>query len=81
MGEQYVGIDLRRRHSAIMRLTLEGEVLEIVCMDNDSAALSLELAKTGPDSEATRHHRVGVTGVTPERGAPHSIQASAPFGR
>ena len=53
MGEQYVGIDVRR-HSAIVRLTLKGEVLEIVRMDNDPAALSLELAKAGPDPRWSR---------------------------
>jgi hypothetical protein len=51
MGEQYVGIDLHRRRSVIVRLTLEGEVLETVRVDNDPVALSLELAKAGPDPE------------------------------
>ena len=48
MGEQYVGIDLHRRRSVIVRLTPQGEVLEIVRIDNDPVALSLELAKAGP---------------------------------
>jgi transposase len=51
MGEQYVGIDLHRRRSVIVRLTPQGEVLEIVRMDNDPVALSRELAKAGPDPE------------------------------
>jgi transposase len=51
MGEQYVGIDLHRRRSVIVRLTSEGEVLETVRVDNDPVALSLELAKAGPDPE------------------------------
>jgi Transposase len=51
MGEQYVGIDLHRRRSVIMRMTPAGEVLEIVRVDNDPVALSLELAKAGPDPE------------------------------
>jgi hypothetical protein len=51
MGEQYVGIDLHRRRSVIVRMTGEGEVLEIVRVDNDPVALSLELAKAGPDPE------------------------------
>jgi Transposase len=51
MGEQYVGIDLHRRRSVITRLTPEGEVLEVVRIDNDPVALSLELAKAGPDPE------------------------------
>jgi hypothetical protein len=48
MGEQYVGIDLHRRRSVIVRMTPEGEVLEIVRVDNDPVALSLALAKAGP---------------------------------
>jgi hypothetical protein len=51
MGEQYVGIDLHRRRSVIVRMTGEGEVLETVRIDNDPVALSLELAKAGPDPE------------------------------
>jgi transposase len=51
MGEQYVGIDLHRRRSVIVRLTPGGEVLETIRIDNDPVALSLELAKAGPDPE------------------------------
>jgi transposase len=51
MGEQYVGIDLHRRRSVIVRMTPQGEVLETVRVDNDPVALSLELAKAGPDPE------------------------------
>src|SRR6266498_5606214 len=51
MGEQYVGIDLHRRRSVIVRMTPDGEVLETVRIDNDPVALSLELAKAGPDPE------------------------------
>ena len=51
MAEQYVGIDLHRRRSVIVRLTGEGEVLETVRVDNDPVALSLELAKAGPHPE------------------------------
>jgi transposase len=51
MGEQYVGIDLHRRRSVIVRMTPEGEVLETVRVDNDPVALSLALAKAGPDPE------------------------------
>jgi len=51
MGEQYVGIDLHRRRSVIVRMTPQGEVLETIRIDNDPVALSLELAKAGPDPE------------------------------
>ena len=48
---QYVGIDLHRRRSVIVRMTEGGEVLECVRIVNDPVALSLELAKAGPDPE------------------------------
>ena len=49
--QQYVGIDLHRRRSVIVRITADGEVLECVRIVNDPVALSLELAKAGPDPE------------------------------
>ena len=49
--QQYVGIDLHRRRSVIVRMTEDGEVLECVQIANDPVALSLELAKAGPDPE------------------------------
>jgi len=48
---QYVGIDLHRRRSVIVRMTEDGEVLDTVRIDNDPVALSVELAKAGPDPE------------------------------
>ena len=48
---QYVGIDLHRRRSVIVRRTPAGETLETVRIDNDPVALALELAKAGPDPE------------------------------
>ncbi len=51
MEGQYVGIDLHRRRSVIVRRTAEGETLETVRIDNDPVALALELAKAGPDPE------------------------------
>jgi transposase len=50
-GRQYVGIDLHRRRSVIVRMTPEGEQLGCVRVDNDPVALGLELAKAGPDPE------------------------------
>ena len=49
--KQYVGIDLHRRRSVIVRMTEDGEVLDTVRIVNDPVALSLELAKAGPDPE------------------------------
>jgi transposase len=51
MAEQDVGIDLHRRRWVIVRMTSAGEVLQTVRVDNDPVALSLELAKAGPDPE------------------------------
>src|SRR5688572_8026288 len=50
-GRQYVGIDLHRRRSVIVRMTEAGERLDVVRIDNDPVALGLEIAKAGPDPE------------------------------
>mgnify|MGYP001029417299 CR=1 FL=1 len=48
---QFVGIDLHRRRSVMVRMTAAGERLETVRIDNDPVALALEIAKAGPDPE------------------------------
>jgi transposase len=48
---QYVGIDLHRRRSVIVRRSPAGETLETVRIDNDPLALAAELAKAGPNPE------------------------------
>jgi len=48
---QYVGIDLHRRRSVIVRRTPEGETLDTVRIDNDALALAAELAKAGEHPE------------------------------
>ncbi|MFI7578333.1 hypothetical protein [Micromonospora sp. NPDC049497] len=50
-GRQFVGIDLHRRRSVIVRMTEAGEKLDAVRIDNDPVALGLEIAKAGPDPE------------------------------
>ena len=50
-SQQYVGIDLHRRRSVIVRMTSEGEKLETVHLDNDPAAFCAELAKAGEHPE------------------------------
>jgi transposase len=50
-GRQFVGIDLHRRRSVIVRQNAAGEQLEWVRIDNDPVALGLEIAKAGPDPE------------------------------
>lgn len=49
--QQYVGIDLHRRRSVIVRMDHDGEKLSTVKIDNDPVALSLALAEAGPDPE------------------------------
>jgi len=44
---QYVGIDLHRRRSVIVRRTPDGETLDTVRIDNDPVTLATELAKAG----------------------------------
>jgi transposase len=48
---QYVGIDLHRRRSVIVRRTAEGETLETVHIDNNAMVLAAELAKAGEHPE------------------------------
>jgi hypothetical protein len=50
-GKQYVGIDLHRRRSVIVRMTEAGERLETVRIDNDPVALSLQIGKAGVEPE------------------------------
>jgi Transposase len=50
-GKQYVGIDLHRRRSVIVRMTETGEKLETVRIDNDPVALSLQIDKAGQAPE------------------------------
>jgi transposase len=48
---QYVGIDLHRRRSVIVRRNDAGETLDTVRIDNDPDALAAELAKAGEHPE------------------------------
>jgi transposase len=49
--QQYVGIDLHRRRSVIVRMNDAGEVLSVTKIDNDPFALAMALAEAGPDPE------------------------------
>ena len=49
--QQYVGIDLHRRRSVIVRMNDAGEVLDVSRVDNDPMALSMAVAEAGPDPE------------------------------
>src|SRR5438270_6570555 len=50
-GRQYVGIDLHRRRSVIVRMSEAGQRLEAVRIDNDPVALAREVAKAGEAPE------------------------------
>ena len=45
--QQYVGIDLHRRRSVIVRVDEHGEHSAPVRIDNDAVALAAEVAKAG----------------------------------
>ena len=49
--KQYVGIDLHRRRSVIVRQDAAGEVLEQVRIANDPVALACAIEQAGPDPE------------------------------
>ncbi|CCH79206.1 transposase (fragment) [Nostocoides japonicum T1-X7] len=50
-GRQFVGIDLHRRRSVIVRSTCEGEVLETVRISNDPERLAAVMARAGEAPE------------------------------
>ncbi|MBV6702722.1 IS110 family transposase [Kitasatospora aureofaciens] len=80
-GRQYVGIDLHRRRSVIVRQTAEGELLETVRIDNDPIALALEVAKAGPNPEVVLEATYGwywAADVLQEAGA--SVHLAHPLG-
>ena len=50
-GRQFVGIDLHRRRSVIVRQSESGEQLSAVRIVNDPVALGLQLEQAGSDPE------------------------------
>jgi len=48
---EYVGIDLHRRRSVIVRMTETGEVIEEIRIDNDPVALACAIEQAGPDPQ------------------------------
>jgi hypothetical protein len=48
---EYVGIDLHRRRSVIVRTDQEGKRLSATRIANDPVALAAEMAKAGPEPE------------------------------
>jgi transposase len=50
-GRQFVGMDLHRRRSVLVRMTPEGEVLERVRIVNDADSLAAVMARSGEGPE------------------------------
>jgi len=46
-GRQVVGMDLHRRRSVLVRMTMDGRKLETVRIENSPQALRAEIAKAG----------------------------------
>jgi len=59
---QYVGIDLHRRRSVIVRRNQAGETLDTVRIDNDPVVLAAELAKAGEHPEVISKPPMAGTG-------------------
>ncbi|HEY7100082.1 MAG TPA: hypothetical protein VH573_00395 [Mycobacteriales bacterium] len=51
VGQQFVGIDLHRRRTVIVRADAAGEVLETVQIGNSPAALAEVVARAGQSQE------------------------------
>jgi len=79
--QQYVGIDLHRRRSVIVRRNEAGETLETVRIDNSAMALATELAKAGEHPEVILEATYGwywMADVLAESGA--SVHLAHPLG-
>lgn len=59
VGQQFVGMDLHRRRSVIVRTTSEGEVLEAVQITNAPLALAEVIARAGVDPEVVLESTYG----------------------
>jgi hypothetical protein len=57
--QQYVGIDLHRRRSVIVRMTEKGEVLSTTQIVNDPLTLADAIAEAGPDPEVALESTYG----------------------
>jgi hypothetical protein len=81
-GRQFVGMDLRRRRSVLVRMTESGEALETVRIVNDRDALAAVVARAGVEPEAvtsftvqTRTHRESL--LRPRGASPRSQRDAA----
>ena len=50
-GKQFVGIDLHRHRSVIVRQDVEGNQLAVARITNDPVALAQQISKAGPHPE------------------------------
>jgi transposase len=57
--QQYVGIDLHRRRSVVLRMTADGSVLDTVRIDNSPVALAAALLDAGPSPEVVLEATLG----------------------
>ena len=62
-GVQFVGMDLHRRRSVLVRMTGDGRRLDTARIENSPAGLRAEIAKAGlPEGGAGGHVRVVLGG-------------------
>ncbi len=81
VSKQYVGIDLHRRRSVIVRKNADGELLSKVHIDNDAMALAKAVAAAGPEPEVVLEATFGwywAADVLQELGA--SVHLAHPLG-
>ena len=57
--QQYVGIDLHRRRSVIVRMTEAGEVLSTVQIQNDPVSMAVAIGEAGPNPEVALESTYG----------------------
>lgn len=57
--QQYVGVDLHRRRTVLVRMDAEGETLETIRIDNDPGALEEVLARAGSAPEVAMEATLG----------------------
>jgi hypothetical protein len=69
-GKQFVGIDLHRNRSVIVRQTVEGEQLGVVRIVNDPVALGVEIGKAGECPEVVLDRSSFAVGYRQERSHP-----------
>src|SRR4029078_11350676 len=80
-GRQFVGIDLHRERSVIVRQSESGDQLSAVRIVNDPAALRLELERAGTDPEVVLEATYGwYWAVCVLRGCGAQVHLALPLG-